>query len=124
MIRRRPLLLWLLCFVPVTGATVLPLCGLMFRCGCTLRSGEKYCNVHERFTPHCPWCEGGAKAFLPGYALATASAGAVAAAILRRRGSPWRALLISLLVYFPLMALGGLIAAKAMHYPMWFGMRV
>jgi hypothetical protein len=35
-----------------------PLCGMLFRCGCTfLWSGAfSGCNIHQANTPHCPWC--------------------------------------------------------------------
>lgn len=37
---------------------LLPLCGLIFQCGCTyLWSGrDTHCNIHEPAPPNCPWC--------------------------------------------------------------------
>lgn len=39
---------------------MLPLCGWMFRCGCTFLWTEGYgyaqCNIHQAGSPHCPWC--------------------------------------------------------------------
>ena len=35
-----------------------PMCGFVFRCGCTFPwlGGWKNCNVHNPNSPHCPWC--------------------------------------------------------------------
>lgn len=37
---------------------LLPLCGLIFQCGCThLWSGaDSHCNIHDPGKPDCPWC--------------------------------------------------------------------
>ena len=37
---------------------LLPLCGLIFQCGCSyLWSGrDLHCNIHDPATPNCPWC--------------------------------------------------------------------
>lgn len=37
---------------------LLPMCGLIFQCGCSyLWSGrELHCNIHDPETPNCPWC--------------------------------------------------------------------
>jgi hypothetical protein len=110
----------------VSFATVLPLCGVMFRCGCSIRHGERECNVHVSGVPHCPWCEGGAKAFLPGYALAMAAAGATLAAVMgrRRKASGWVGVAAAVGVYLLVVSLAALVTAKVMHYPYWFGIRV
>lgn len=46
----------------LAGATVLflPLCDLVFDCGCTwpLLGGDAHCNVHQPRPPHCPLCAG------------------------------------------------------------------
>jgi hypothetical protein len=38
----------------------LPLCDLVFDCGCTwpLLGGASHCNVHAPHPPHCPLCAG------------------------------------------------------------------
>ena len=108
----------------VSLATVLPLCALSFRCGCTMTHGERECNVHDRFGPHCPWCEEGAKAFLPGYAVAMAGAVLMTAGGLKRwKGTMW-AVLGGVAAYLVLMLLGTLVTAKVMHYPVWMGWRM
>lgn len=44
------------------GAAVLflPLCDLLFDCGCTwpFFGGARHCNVHQPQPPHCPLCAG------------------------------------------------------------------
>jgi hypothetical protein len=37
---------------------LLPLCGLIFQCGCThLWAGaDSHCNIHVKGQPDCPWC--------------------------------------------------------------------
>jgi hypothetical protein len=37
---------------------LLPMCGLIFQCGCSnLWSGrDLHCNIHDPAPPHCPWC--------------------------------------------------------------------
>jgi hypothetical protein len=37
---------------------LLPMCGLIFQCGCSyLWSGkDQLCNIHDPAPPHCPWC--------------------------------------------------------------------
>src|SRR5437588_6713329 len=93
--------------IVLSMVTVLPICGLMFRCGCTMISGEKYCNIHQPRVPHCPWCEGGAKAFVPGYVVAMLTAtGAVSLALRDPRRSIWIALLAGAAAYLACLAFG------------------
>jgi hypothetical protein len=42
------------------AALFLPLCDLLFDCGCTwpLLGGAAHCNVHRPHPPHCPLCAG------------------------------------------------------------------
>jgi hypothetical protein len=123
--QRRRWLVSLELLVAVSIATALPLCALSFRCGCTMMHGERECNVHDRFGPHCPWCEGGAKAFLPGYVAAMAGAVLVTAGGLRRRErAMWMVVVCGVGVYLMLMLLGTLVTAKVMHYPIWMGWRI
>ena len=37
---------------------LLPMCGLIFQCGCTyLWAGrDLHCNIHDPAPPNCPWC--------------------------------------------------------------------
>ena len=49
----------LLAVLAVTAVSLLPLCGVLHRCGCTTlwSGGESACNVHAAQGAHCPWCE-------------------------------------------------------------------
>src|SRR5947209_7550380 len=118
-------------------AAALPMCGLMFRCGCTVTAGERHCNIHNAAGPHCPWCEGRAAAFLPGYGFGMSAAGTAMFGLLRHRhrrhsggggGGGVRSLGIALLlgasVYFAGASLAALLTARVMHYPYWFGWRI
>lgn len=46
----------------LVGAALLflPLCNLIFDCGCTwpFLGGARHCNVHQPQPPHCPLCAG------------------------------------------------------------------
>src|SRR2546421_227402 len=120
--RSRRFLLSLGLLFVLSLATVLPMCHALFRCGCTIAHGERDCNTHVRGGPHCPWCEGGAKAFLPGYTVAMiAAALALAAAQRRWDRSLWPALLCGCAAYLLITLLAALITAKLMHYPIWLG---
>lgn len=37
---------------------ILPLCALLFQCGCTAE-GTQHCNIHRPASIHCPWCSHG-----------------------------------------------------------------
>ena len=41
-----------------TALTMLPVCNLLFDCGCTwpLLGGLTHCNIHRPAPPHCPAC--------------------------------------------------------------------
>ena len=41
-------------------ALYLPVCHLVFRCGCTwfFAGGSAHCNIHNVLPPHCPACSG------------------------------------------------------------------
>lgn len=44
----------------LAGVVLLPLCDLVFDCGCTwfFLGGEAHCNMHAPQPPHCPLCTG------------------------------------------------------------------
>ncbi len=48
-----------LALAAATSVALLPLCGVLHRCGCRApwSGGETLCNVHNLEGPHCPWCE-------------------------------------------------------------------
>jgi hypothetical protein len=122
---RRKFLICLALLFALSVASILPLCALMFRCGCTFSALEQHCNVHDPTPPHCPWCEGGVKVFLPGYVVAIVLAGGCSWMSLRRwRPSLPLALSSGIVIYGSLMSLSGLITARLMHYPTWFGIQL
>jgi len=102
---------------------VLPLCGLMFQCGCTILTGDAHCNMHDRGVPHCPWCTGG-------IALQGSHFGAMLwAAVLgtvygARRGAVWKGATGGVAAFTLIATIGGLMVCFATGYPVWFGMRV
>jgi hypothetical protein len=104
--------------------TVLPMCGAMFQCGCTLWSIDRYCNIHHAGGPHCPWCVGGAKVMLPGYLVAMGMGLAIEQLSLKSARSVWVSLMFGAMGYVALLAASGWIVAKVMHYPMWFGLKI
>jgi hypothetical protein len=122
---RRRFLIGLTALLLGSFATILPLCHALFRCGCSMLHGERACNIHDRFAPHCPWCEGRAAAFLPGYAAAMGVALAVFAIGLKRADRRlWLPLAFGAAIYLVVMALAALVTAKVMHYPYWLGWRI
>ncbi len=75
-----------LALAAVTGVALLPLCGVLHRCGCRApwAGGESLCNVRNAVGPHCPWCEHRA---LGGLAAAGTIGGqGLAFLLVRRRG--------------------------------------
>ena len=75
-----------LALAAVTGVALLPLCGVLHRCGCRApwAGGERLCNVHNASGPHCPWCE---HRVLGGLATAGTIGGqGLAFLLMRRRG--------------------------------------
>jgi hypothetical protein len=48
-----------LALAAATGVALLPLCGVLHRCGCSVpwAGGASRCNVHNSQGAHCPWCE-------------------------------------------------------------------
>lgn len=106
---------------------VTPLCGALFRCGCTWPWAglDRHCNVHDPADPaHCPWC------VHPRVAAATfavsAALGVVAAwglPVARRR--PWLASSVRAGVGVAVYALGSTIGAwwiaRAVGYPHFLG---
>jgi hypothetical protein len=79
---------WLVA-VGVGGYAFLPLCDLLFDCGCGfpwLGTGHAHCDIHVGGPPDCPWCDHG----WAGYAAMGFSALAgLLAMILLPRGLHW-----------------------------------
>jgi hypothetical protein len=120
----RPLLISLAVTIAVISATALPLCGAMFRCGCSLAHASSACNIHHAMGPHCPWCVKRGKAFACSFAFVLPASIVSLCAVVRRRRSIWAASSVGIISYLLLGALCGLVTAKVMHYPTWFGWRL
>lgn len=54
----------------VTSAVYMPVCDLVFDCGCTWPwlGGVQHCNIHVAGPPDCPLCKGGAPIQAVGFA--------------------------------------------------------
>jgi hypothetical protein len=105
--------------------TVLPLCGRMFRCGCTLADGARRCNIQRAGEPHCPWCSHSLGAFATDYGLAFAvTSGVIYASLRLVRAHVVVGLCAGLVSYWPLVSLAGLMTARYLHYPAWYGWRL
>lgn len=50
----------LLLALGLTAAVYMPLCDLVFDCGCRFffLGGSGHCNMHAAHPPHCPLCTG------------------------------------------------------------------
>jgi hypothetical protein len=111
-----------------TAVIMLPMCGAMFSCGCTLLTAAKYCNIHNPVGPHCPWCQSHAWAAVVFVAMLAAGGLGVWGGLARWRLQGWRRLLagigLGVGTAFVLGSLCGLIMAVALDYPTWWGIRV
>ncbi len=54
----------------VTSVVYMPVCNLVFDCGCTWPwlGGVQHCNIHVAGPPDCPLCKGGAPVQALGFA--------------------------------------------------------
>lgn len=99
-----------------------PLCNAIFQCGCSMTALTRHCNIHDRFSPHCPWCvntAGAAAVFI------SALIGAALANYITLRkfnGNIPLATLAGLIAFLALAALLSLPLAKLDNYPTWFGL--
>jgi hypothetical protein len=104
----------------IIAATALPLCGQMFRCGCTF-SGATNCNIHHAMAPHCPWCVQSHKAFVLSFLAILPAATGVVYASARRRKSILTSTFLGTAAYLTTALIAGFITAKALNHPTWFG---
>jgi len=106
----------------VIAATGLPLCGAMFRCGCSVTGGSSHCNMHHADgSPHCPWCAAFGLAPALTFLAVLPVVGACVHVAERRGRSIPLAVGVGLAAYAPLVTTAGWVTAKAMGYPTWFG---
>jgi len=109
-----------------TFVTLLPMCNLMFSCGCNF-AGASHCNIHHTAGPNCPWCSHGNAPFLIGYAATLAGITASIGASLKfgpARGRLVTAFASGIVGYLVALSLSGLATALYFHYPTWFGLRL
>ena len=107
---------------------MLPLCGAMFSCGCSLLTAAKYCNIHNPAGPHCPWCQSHAWAGVSFVAMLAAGGMGAWGGLARGQLQVWRrtlaAIALGLISAGVVGSLFGLIIAIAYRYPTWWGMRI
>lgn len=117
------LLAWGL-LAPAAAISATPLCGLIFRCGCTLMTGSRYCNIRNPAGPHCPWCRDPRT-----FALSFAASVAGASALMRlsrklRRPGVMLPTTAGAVGFWLTLSAAGLITAKLSNYRVWYGIRV
>src|SRR5260370_23399565 len=104
-LRRAAAMVPLLLVLTLTATLHLPLCGVLFRCGCVIpwAGGSDHCNIHATHGPHCPWCAH------PGVSTAgfglTLAGPVVAYVLVRRRGASLTTSIFSAVAVVPLAAL-------------------
>ena len=103
--------------------TALPLCGQMFRCGCTF-AGAAHCNIHHATPPHCPWCAHDSRAFYLSFAAILPFTTGAIYTVTRRRKSLLLGTLSGAAAYLLIALVTGFVTAKVMGYSNWFGLSV
>jgi hypothetical protein len=96
-----------------------PFCGFLFKCGCSWlwTTAGDHCNIHHVMPPHCPWCSYGYVGyFLPlvGFASGQSMAGVL---LLRSTGNLLLSILATLLCFFAVGLLMGIITLTLVNYP-------
>jgi hypothetical protein len=105
--------------------SILPLCGLIFSCGCSFESGITFCNIFEAGQPNCPWCSQSAFAFWMLFgAIMVVSAGTIWFALKWVKPAIGMGLLGGLLGYLFWGSLAGLAYALVRHYPTFYGINL
>jgi hypothetical protein len=108
----------------VVAVTLLPLCGVVFGCGCTMWGGRSHCNIHDMHGARCPWCVGGALVWGPGYLVIFGSMAWATYAALGWRWRVWAGVAGGLVAYVLAAAVVSLLTALAVAYPVWMGIRL
>ena len=104
--------------VAVSSVFRLPLCHLVFRCGCETMWGAaaEHCNVHAKAGEHCPWCDD-RRLGTAGFGL-TLAAQAAAFALVRSRKRSVGAATVAAVAALPLaVLLSGGASWLATDYP-------
>jgi len=103
------------------AASVLPLCGLMFSCGCTILTGDRDCNMHHASGPHCPWCTGGLLVQI-GHFGAILWASVLGTVMGARGGRVWKGIAGGCAGFLVVTLVGGLGVCWITGYPRWMGL--
>lgn len=114
----------LLISLGITAVFLLPFCDLMYKCGCTYlwAGGVDLCNVYVPGVPHCPWCEARNPILMALPFLAIFSGQIFSIYYFNRRYtvSPFRLLVIGLLIFLILGTLSGYVFKLLDNYPHFF----
>jgi hypothetical protein len=106
----------------VAGVTLLPLCGAMFRCGCSLGHGAGQCNMHDAGGPHCPWCAGGWGVIAGNFGpMLVGVVAGVHAGIRWVRATVWAGVAGGGIGYALAGLVAGWVTTRVVGYPFWFG---
>lgn len=126
---KRPIARFLLVFTAVlvvTFVTLLPMCNLLFSCGCNF-VGASHCNIHHAAGPMCPWCSHWNAPFLIGYGVTLLGIAGTIFASLNSRIAQGRlvvAFASGVVGYAFCLSLVGLATALYFHYPTWYGLHL
>ena len=116
---------YLVCFCLVAVliyVTLIPLCGYIFKCGCSWSDGLQNCNVHNAEGPHCPWCTETPVPFWGLVTLILMGTGVVVFASFKLfKLEIWVGVVISTVVYFLVASLIGLVSVIFTKYPIFYG---
>ncbi|MEE8350282.1 MAG: hypothetical protein V3R94_11965 [Acidobacteriota bacterium] len=106
----------------VAYVTILPFCGLIFSCGCSLQSGILHCNIFEAGQPDCPWCSQSRGAFWTlFFAINAAFSGTIWLAFRRISPGIGVGLAAGIVGYIVWGSLAGLAYALVRDYPTFYG---
>lgn len=112
----------LIAFFFIVAVTITPVCGALFRCGCTFAQGLAHCNVWDASTPNCPWCSGGpARFYVPFSLILVTVSGGIVWTTVKKRGLA--AGFLTALALYPvaatLIGLGSALYAGYPHFLFW-----
>jgi hypothetical protein len=108
--------------IALMAATLLPLCGAIFGCGCDMVHGAGRCNIHNASGPHCPWCSGGGVIFGIDFVIILGAVTGSMALVRRRWGRGiGLALTMGCFTYLATAGVVGWATARVVGYPLRWG---
>ena len=111
--------------VIIISVTILPLCHILFDCGCTVVDGLEHCNIQEATTPDCPWCSHGQAGFwVPFTAIVAGTVLSMYMGMRFIKPVLWVGVLTGIIDYFFWALLIGWISAVYYDYPTLLGWTV